>query len=263
MEHPGDWLGRTFAQLAAMLTSDLDVGEYLATVADRGTELVAGAYIGILLADEGGMLTAVAASPDRVRIIELLELQNWEGPALACYLHGERRVNVVLDERTCSACPTFGSRALKEGLRVVHALPMRLPEAVIGVLTILDTRERTLRRPLLELAQSLANLATVGVVQQRHGRQPTYVADQLRASVDQRVVIEQAKGFVAQRLGVDIDTAFQLMRTHARTKSIRLGDLAHGIVAAHVAPEELWRQGPGQAGSTSRHGATIVKTGAA
>jgi hypothetical protein len=262
VEQPGDWLGRTFAQLAAMLTSDLDVGEYLATVADRGTELVAGAYIGILLADEGGMLTAVAASPDRVRIIELLELQNWEGPALACYLHGERRVNVVLDERTCSACPTFGSRALKEGFRVVHALPMRLPEALIGVLTILDTRERTLRRPLLELAQSLANLATVGVVQQRHGRQPTYVADQLRASVDQRVVIEQAKGFVTQRLGVDIDTAFQLMRTHARTNSVRLGDLAHGIVAAHVAPEELW-QGPGQAGLTSRHDATIVKTGAA
>jgi hypothetical protein len=53
------------------------------------------------------------------------------------------------------------------------------------------------------------------------------------------------------------------MRTHARTNSVRLGDLAHGIVAAHVAPEELWRQGPGRAGSTPRHGATTFKAGAA
>ena len=233
------WLGRTAAQLAGMLTSDLDAADYLATVAERGAELVDGAHVGILLADAGGLLTAVAASPDRMRMVEVLELQNREGPGLECYRSGEQVVNAMLDERARVTWPTFAPRALKEGVRALHALPLRVPEVVLGVLVILDTQARELSGRAVGLAQTLADLATVGVIQQRYARRRAHIADQLRASIDERVVIDQAKGLVAQRLTVDVDTASELMRAYGRTAPLPLGDLARAIVRARFAPEDL------------------------
>jgi transcriptional regulator with GAF, ATPase, and Fis domain len=243
VKQPEAWLARTFTQLADRLTAPLDIVEFLTTVAERAAELVGAAEVGILLADQGGMLTAVASSSDHVRIIELLELQNRDGPGLACYRSGEQVVNILFDEDAHAAWPTFGPRASKEGFGGIHTLPLRLPEVVIGVVSILHVRPRELGGRELEFAQSLANLATVGVLQQRQSSpNPAHLADQLQAALDARVVIDYAKGLVAQRLTVDVDTALELMRTYRRTEGTRLDDLARAIVRARFAPEELLRQ---------------------
>jgi hypothetical protein len=131
VKQPEALLARTFTHLVDRLTADLDVVEFLTTVAERGAEFVGAAEVGILLAHPGGMLTAVASSSNRVRIIELRELQNREGPGLACYRSGEQMLNVAFDEHACAAWPTFGPGALKEGFSGVHTLPLRLPDVVI------------------------------------------------------------------------------------------------------------------------------------
>jgi len=236
-------LGRSLAESTDTLISDLDAVDYLATATERGAELLGGARIGVLVADPGGMLTAVAAAPDRKRMIDLLELQNQGGPALTCYRDCEQVVNAQLNDRAHNAWPAFAPRASREGVCTVHAFPLCADAAAIGVLCILDPRSHDLDRRELGLAQSLAGLATRGILAQRRTRHPSHIADQLRASLEERKTIDQAKGFVAERLTVDVDTAFALMRAYTRKTAVRLGDLAFAIVGARLAPEELRGRG--------------------
>lgn len=56
------------------------------------------------------------------------------------------------------------------------------------------------------------------------------VANQLQQALDSRVVIEQAKAFVAADRGIDVEDAFEVMRRYARSHNIKLRDLAAAIV---------------------------------
>ncbi len=241
MNQPEAWRARTLPQLSERLTARVDVVEFLMSVSERAAELVGAAEVGILLAAQGEMLTAVASVSDRVRITELLELQNREGPGLACYRSGEPVLNIVFDTGTSAMWPVFGPRAAKEGFGGLNSLPLRLPDVVIGVMSIFHAHPCELTGRELELGRSLANLATVGVLRRRDTSPPVPVARELRAALDERRLIDHAKGFLAERLSVDVDTALALIRTYGHATGTRLGDLASTIVAARLAPEELLR----------------------
>ena len=86
-----DLLAQTFVQLADSLVDDFDIIDLLTVLADRCVELVDADAVGILVADADGNLRVMAASSEQVRLLELFQLQNEEGPCLEAHATGQRR----------------------------------------------------------------------------------------------------------------------------------------------------------------------------
>jgi len=86
------------------------------------------------------------------------------------------------------------------------------------------------------LAQALADVATIGILQQRSAHRSAMLAEQLQAALDSRVVIEQAKGVLAERNRVGIDEAFAALRQHAGNHNLKLTALALAVIRGDVDP---------------------------
>lgn len=222
-------LVRTLVQLADNLVDDFDVVELLSMLSDRCVEVLDVGAAGVMLVPPGGELRVVASSNEAMRIVELFELQADEGPCLDCYRSGEAVVNADLtavDHRW----PRFAPVAVEAGFRRVHALPMRLRGATIGALNLFGTDRGELTLDDVAAGQALADVATIAILQQRVVTQARLLNDQLNQALSTRVVIEQAKGVLAERSNLTMNVAFETMRTYARAHNQRLGDVARRVV---------------------------------
>ena len=230
-------LSHVFVELADTLVSDFDVVEFMTTLADRCVELLGADEAGVVLADERGSLRSVASSNETARLLELFEIQNQEGPCLDCYRTGEQVLNqfLVVPDRW----PIFGPEARRLGFSVVHALPMRLRGRVIGAINVFGSSNRELGPADIAVGQALADVATVGLLQERTIREARILNEQLNGALTSRVVIEQAKGVLAERLQVEMEIAFTHLREHARRTSQRLSVVATAVVEGRLAAEEL------------------------
>lgn len=232
-----DRLAQVFVELADTLVADFDVVEFLTTLVHRTAELLHAADAGVVLADEAGVLRSVASSTDAARLLDLFELQNDEGPCLDCYRTGAAVVNASLD--TPDRWPAFSPEARRLGYVGVHALPMRLRGEVIGAVNVFTTDDVVLEPAEVELAQALADVATISLLQERGIREARLLNEQLQGALHSRVVIEQAKGVLAERRGIELDAAFDLLRAHARATNRKLGVVAAGVVDGTTTAEDL------------------------
>jgi GAF domain-containing protein len=182
-----------------------------------------------LLTDGLDKLQVVAASSERTRLLELFQLQTDQGPCVECFRTG-LPVSVA-DLPTAGRWPRFAAAAASAGFAAVHAVPMRLRKQVIGALNFFDTTAGALDEDKLRQGRALADVATIGLLQQRAIHRRDVLTEQLQTALNSRVLIEQAKGMLSERLGVDMDEAFKLLRSHSRTHNRRLSELAQGIVA--------------------------------
>jgi transcriptional regulator with GAF, ATPase, and Fis domain len=223
-------LAKTFVELADTLVADFDVIDFLQVVAGRAVELLDVAAAGMVLADHSGVLVTVAASDERARLLELFEIQNDEGPCRDCYRQGAAVVNVDLD-RARELWPRFAPQAISAGFGSANAVPLRLRSQVIGSLNLFHTGRGGLDSEQLPLAQALADAATIGILQQRTIRYGEVVAGQLQAALTSRVVIEQAKGVLAERLQISTDDAFGVLREASRSRNRLLSDLAREVAS--------------------------------
>jgi ANTAR domain/GAF domain len=228
-------LSQVFVELADTLVTDFDVVEFLTMLAARSVELLAATEAGVILVDEQGVLRSVASSNETARLLDLFELQNEEGPCLDCYRGGEQLVNqsLVADERW----PRFGPEARRLGFATVHALPMRLRGQVIGAVNVFSASTEVLAHPDVAVGQALADIATVGLLQERSIREARLLNEQLQAALTSRVVIEQAKGMLAERRQVDMDVAFEALRSYARSTNGRLSDVAQSVLDGTLAAD--------------------------
>jgi transcriptional regulator with GAF, ATPase, and Fis domain len=231
-------LAETFVDLADTLVDEFDVIDLLQVLADRCVELLEVNAAGIMLADQDGSLVAAAASDEQARILGLLEAQNDEGPCRDCYQHGTPVTNVQLD-RAADRWPHFTPRALAAGFHCANALPLRLRNQVIGSLNLFHADRAGLDDAGLRVAQALADIATIGILQQRTIRRAEVVAVQLQAALTSRVMIEQAKGVLAERLKISTDDAFQVLRAAARSRNRLLSDLARDVTNGSADPTKL------------------------
>jgi GAF domain-containing protein len=230
-------LAQTFVQLADTLIDEFDIIELLTALTDRCLDLLDVGAAGILLADHKGVLHVVAASSEQVRLLELFQLQNMEGPCLDCYTTGQPVVNENLAES--DRWPRFGPEALSLGYQSVQALPLRLRDHTIGALNVfVDDRVIVTDTDLL-IAQALADAATIAILQDQATRESQLLVAQLNYALNSRITIEQAKGVLAERAGVDMDAAFARLRTYARSHNLRLGILANDLVSGTLAPEVI------------------------
>jgi GAF domain-containing protein len=223
----------TLIRLADTLVEDFDLLDVLDELARDCVRLLGVTAAGLLLVGPGGELHVVAASSERTRLLELFQLQRDEGPCLDCYRTGE---SVSAPDLAAQAAgwPQFAEAALATGYRSVHAVPMRLRQQVIGALNVFCADAGELSAAAAQLAQALADMATITILQERALRESEQVAAQLQVALVSRVVLEQAKGVLAERGNLNMDDAFQVLRKFARDHNQRLHDVSRGIVEGAV-----------------------------
>jgi transcriptional regulator with GAF, ATPase, and Fis domain len=239
-------LADVFVEMADTLVDDFDLIDFLHVLTERCVQLLGVSAAGLLLTDGHETLQVVAASSERTRLLELFQLQADEGPCLDCFRTGAPVS--VFDLATTDRWPRFAAAAADVGFMAVHALPMRLRSEVIGALNLFDVKAGALDSQTLSVGQALADVATIGLIQQRSIRRGDVLVEQLQTALNTRVLIEQAKGVVAERLHVDVAEAFALLRSEARSGNRRLSDLAQAIVDGS---EQLSRP-PTPPGSSTR-----------
>jgi transcriptional regulator with GAF, ATPase, and Fis domain len=222
-------LADTFVEMADTLVADFDVIDFLHVLAERCVQLLDVSAAGLLLTDQRGTLQVVAASSERTRLLELFQLQTDQGPCLDCFRTGQQ-VSVADVAAASSRWPRFAAASAEVGFGAVHAMPMRLRQEVIGAVNLFDVSAGPLDEEKLRIGQALADVATIGLLQERAIRRRETLAEQLQTALNSRVTIEQAKGVLAERLQVDMDEAFSLLRETARSGSRRLSELALGVV---------------------------------
>jgi transcriptional regulator with GAF, ATPase, and Fis domain len=226
-------LSRVFVELADTLVAPFDVIDFLQNLIERSVELLEVDAAGLMLADQRGQLRVVASSAESARLVEIFELQNSEGPCLDCFHTGAQVVNLDTAQMR-DRWPRFSAEATGLGFQSAHALPMRLREQVIGAINLFGNTEATLSEDDVAVGQAMADIATIGLLQERAGREQHVLAEQLQAALNSRVMIEQAKGVLAERVQTSPDAAFVLMRAHARNQNRRLTDVAAGLLDGTV-----------------------------
>ncbi len=196
---------------------------------DRSVQLLDVSAAGLLLADPRGELRVVAASSEAARLLELFQIQNDQGPCLDCFRSGQAHRRRGPGCRG-DAVAAVRAAAREAGFAAVQALPMRLREQVIGALNLFRADPGALAPADIRVGQALADVATISLLHERSMRHSDTLNEQLQTALNSRVIIEQAKGKLAERLGVDMDQAFSLLRDRARVSNRRLSDLARDFV---------------------------------
>lgn len=222
----------TFVEIVDALVDDFDVIDVLTVLAGRSVQLLGAAAAGIMLADSSGELRVMAASSEQIGLLELFQVQNAEGPCFDCYTSGTVVSNARLDEP--SPWPEFARHCVAAGHPSVRAVPLRLRRTVLGCLNLFMSKPAPLDSGDIALAQALADVASIAIVQDQAARNGAIREGNLQHALNSRVVIEQAKGMLAEHGNLTMDEAFDRLRAHARHGNHRLGDLAQAIVAGTV-----------------------------
>ncbi|MFE0134250.1 ANTAR domain-containing protein [Streptomyces sp. NPDC059037] len=231
-------ISAAFVDLADTLVRDFDVIGFLHTLAEHCVDLLDVSAAGVLLTTPAGQVVDAAASDERTRKLEMSGIEWDEGPCRDCVLGGGLQVpDVPLDTDTArKRWPRFAPYAVELGLTSVVAAPLRLHDQVIGALNLFRSEPGPLDAPQLRLGQALADTATIGVLQQRAVSEQMVVAAQLQSALDSRIVIEQAKGYLAHRRRTGVDEAFTVMRRYARSHNARLTDVARQVLEGTADP---------------------------
>jgi GAF domain-containing protein len=231
-------LARTLVELADTLVADFDVVELLSLLTDRCVDVLDVGAAGLMLVAPEGDLRVMASSSEAMRLLELFELQSQEGPCLDCYRTGEPVLNQNL-AASDDQWPRFAPEARAAGFASVHALPMRLRGTVLGALNLFHVHPGEMRPADVVAAQAMADVATIAILQHRATFEAQAVNEQLNHALNSRSVIEQAKGMVAEREGLDMEAAFALLRNHARNHNARLADIARAVIDGTLAATTL------------------------
>jgi GAF domain-containing protein len=225
---------QSLVDLADTLVDDYDVVDVLTGLTDRCVHLLGAAAAGVMLASPGG-LRLVASSSEAMRVLELFELQASEGPCLDAFRSGEAVEHEILRPGS-GRWPRFSEVAVEAGFRSAFALPLRLRDTTIGALNLVGAEESRMDDADALVARAFADLATISVLQQRAAAESQRVNEQLQHALTSRIVIEQAKGVVFERAGIDMAEAFSRLRSYARSHNARLTDVAQAAIDGHLDP---------------------------
>jgi GAF domain-containing protein len=219
----------TLVELADNLVDNFDVIDVLTVLSHRCVEAIDVDAAGVMLASPGGELQFVASSSESMRVLELFQIQADEGPCVDCFKDGRAIVNHAL-EVPDARWPRFTPQAIAQGFRSVHCLPLRLRGRTIGALNLFRTEQGPFDADDVLVAQGLADVATIAILQHRTSLDARLLNDQLSNALNSRIIIEQAKGRVSQSTTCDMDEAFARLRAHARNHNVGLTDVARSVV---------------------------------
>ena len=224
-----------FVLLADTLAEDFDLSDVLDQLVHACVDLLGATAAGILLVNQGEGLQVVASSNENSHLLEVFQLQGQSGPCLDAYSTGSA---VAVADLTSSPprWPEFTEKAVALGFRSVHAFPMRLRSEVIGAVNLFHAEPTELAADDARVAQALADIATISVIQMRLLREQEHVAEQLQLALNSRIIIEQAKGMLSEVGKLDMGRAFEVLRRYARDNNLRLTAVAELVVSRELQP---------------------------
>ena len=223
--------------LVDSLLDDFDVVDLLTELTEQCAQLLDVAAAGLLLATPRRQLQLMAATSEKIHDLELFQLQADQGPCLDCYATGQP-ISVADIQSEAARWPRFAAAATEAGFASVHAVPMRAASTVLGALGLFGTAVGELNDADRLVAQTLAHIACVAILQD-HPATPATVLPHLHAALTSRIVVDQAKGFLSQRLEVSVDDAFTLLRRHARTHGDHLTELSRRLITQPEARQTI------------------------
>jgi GAF domain-containing protein len=231
---PEALLARAFVRLADTLVSDFDIVDFLYGLSVDSREILGADAAGVMLSDGRGRLRVIASSEERMRLLELFELQGAQGPCLDAFSSG------ASDSR--ARWPAFASHASEVGFQRMCAVPLRVRADVIGALNLFRSSDEAFTDTEMDIAQAMAEIAAVALIQERALREHNLLIGQLQTALNSRVIIEQAKGMLAEYLTVTVDEAFLLIRTYTRNRNRKLAEVASEIVERQLTGADLARR---------------------
>ena len=231
----------TFVELIDTLVDDFDVIDMMTVLASRCVELLDAAEAGILLVDGSGHLRVVAASSEQIQLLELFQIQNEQGPCLDCFRTGQVVAEADLEHSTM--WPLFAAESVAAGLPSVCAVPLRLRSVILGGLNLFMSEPAPLSAADLDLAQALADVASIALIQDRAARDAAEREIHLQHALDSRIVIEQAKGMLADYGGIDMQAAFEALRGFARSTNRLLTEVAESLTSGTLPIASIARHG--------------------
>lgn len=228
---------RAFVELVDTLVGEFDVIDVLTGLTGRCVELLGAAAAGVLLADADGTLRVIGASTEQVKMLELFQVQNQQGPCLESFTTG--RIVINADMRLGSPWPIFAAESTAAGFPSVCAIPLRLKSVILGCLNLFMSEPVELSDEDVALARALADVASIAIVQDQATRDSVIREGHLQHALQSRIAIEQAKGMIAERAQLDMDEAFQRLRRYARNNNRGLTEVAEAIASGALTIDEL------------------------
>lgn len=229
---------RAFVSLTSALANGADPPEMLHELTITCLDLLNVQAAGLVLADRQGILHVLAASSEEIMLLEVFQLQRQQGPCLDCYREGTPISSPDLAQEG-QRWPQFAPAAVAAGFASVNAVPMRLRSHTLGAMGLFDSSPGLLSADDLALGRALADVASVALMQEETSSEQVRVNDQLQKALTSRVVLEQAKGILAQSGGLNMPTAFEVLRRHARNHNERLSAVAAALVSRELAVEQV------------------------
>ena len=223
-------LSRIFVEVADTLVDDFDLLDFLHMLTMRTASLVGASAVGVLLADQRGQLRFMAASDEQAKVLEIFQVQISEGPCFDAFHTATPVLNTDLRDAV-GRWPAFSRHAIDAGFRSVHAFPIRVRREVIGALNVFGSEVGgNFDAADVQIVQALTDVAAIGLLQERTVRRGEVLTEQLQNALNSRIVIEQAKGAIAQANGISIDEAFTTLRGYARRNNRKLTEVAREVL---------------------------------
>ncbi|MEO8262339.1 MAG: GAF and ANTAR domain-containing protein [Pseudolysinimonas sp.] len=231
-------LNAAFVAVADSLTEHYDVVDLLHTLVSECTQIVGATAGGLMLADAQGRLQLIASTDESAELVEVMQLAAGVGPCVDCFNRGAA-VSVPDIAGSGGQWPDFSAAALGQGFHSVHATPMKLRGEVIGTMNLFLAATGALTDRDEAVVRALADVATIGVLQQRIATESHIVADQLQRALDSRVLIEQAKGAMAEALNLTMEQAFTALRSYARNHNLTLNEVSSMLTTRRLSPQAV------------------------
>ncbi|MBO3085481.1 GAF and ANTAR domain-containing protein [Cellulomonas fengjieae] len=220
------------AEVAAALVHDQEITGVLARLLHDCVELLPVTAAAILVRNAADELELLSATSHGVAHLELYQAQRESGPCVDASRAGEATFAVGADT-VVARWPDVGREIVDAGFQAVHAFPLLFREHALGGLGLFSTGPEEFDHDAAVLAQSMADLATLTIVQ------PAVMADDeltrhVSLALEGRIVVEQAKGVLAQQLGLGMAEAYDELITRTRSTGSTLARVAQDVVhAAH------------------------------
>lgn len=231
-------VAQSFVALADTLVDDFDVVELLDRLVADCVTLLGVDAAAILLLNRDRHLEVVASSNEASYLMEVFQLESRSGPCVEAVQTGEA-VSITDIEHLQSRWPAFARAIEGQGFSAVYALPMRLRDEKIGALNLFNSTQPPLSDFDRRLSQALADVATIGILQQRTVSRASVLVEQLQAALNTRISVEQAKGVIAEFGGVDMGIAFEAIRSFARKNRLKLSSVAESLIRRELEPARV------------------------
>ncbi|AOR33582.1 hypothetical protein BFF78_23185 [Streptomyces fodineus] len=230
-------LAEALVGLADSLADDIDPVVLVERLACNCVDITGADAVGILVVSGRGDLRTLAVTEDDAGALEFFQLQADEGPCLESF-RDSRRIDVRDLEHSRDRWPQVAPFAVRRGYRSLHALPLRVHQQTVGAVNLLLRRPGGLPPLDLELAQALADVTAVALVNWRpEPLRPTDVSARVQAALAAKAAVDMACGMLAETGGLTLSEARAALRAHADDHCRRLVDTAHALVRRTLHPD--------------------------